>query len=220
MQNCHLGVIFDMDGVLCHSAPAHFRSWDAVAERWGVRMTEHMFARVFGRSNRQIIPMLLGREVPEDELEQIASVKEEAYRRIVMDSIQPLPGVVALVEDLDKSGFRLAVGSSGPRRNIDLIVSLFGISDCFVAIVSGEDVPLGKPDPTIFLMAAQRIGCEPRRCLVIEDAPVGIEAARAAGMKCLAVTNTHRPSALEGADQVRNSLQGFTAVDAAELIGP
>ena len=218
MSKHPFGVIFDMDGVLCDSAQAHFESWGVVTERWGARMTPETFARTFGQTSAQIIPQILGRMPTPEEIEHISEAKEESYRRIIAGSLEPLPGVVALIDDLARNGFSLAIGSSGPRENIDLVLATLGVADRFSHVVSGADVTVGKPAPEVFLWAAEGIGVPPGRCLVIEDASVGIEAAHAAGMKCLAVATTHDASLLTAADVVREGLEGFTARQARELI--
>jgi len=213
------GVIFDMDGVLADTGEAHFQSWQTVAERWGVVVTRRVFQETFGRPNHQIIPIIFGRAVPEAELREVDRVKEEAFRRIAGDSIVPLPGVVELVDGLWESGFGLAVGSSGPRENIRLVLDALGVAARFGGIVSGWDVARGKPAPDVFLAAAAQIRRSPTRCLVIEDVPAGIQAAKAAGMVCVAVTTTHPAAALGAADWVTDSLADLNVAEVAELLG-
>ena len=214
-----LGVIFDMDGVLADTAEQHFQSWLAVAPRWGVQITRADFRATFGRPNHEGIPILFHRPVPPDELKEIDRLKEQAFREIVRRSLEPLPGVVELVRALDGSGFRLAVGSSGPRENIELILETLGIARHFGAVVSGWDVSRGKPDPEVFLKAAARIGVEPACCVVIEDVPAGVQAARSAGMKCIAVTTTRPAYELQSADRVVESLADVSPEAVLELIG-
>lgn len=214
-----LGVIFDMDGVLADTAEQHFESWLAVAPRWGVQITRADFRATFGRPNHEGIPILFHRPVPPDELKEIDRLKEQAFREIVRRSLEPLPGVVELVRALDGRGFRLAVGSSGPRENIELILEALGIARHFGAVVSGWDVSRGKPDPEVFLKAAARIGVEPACCVVIEDVPAGVQAARSAGMKCIAVTTTRPAHELQSADRVVESLADVSPEAVLELIG-
>jgi beta-phosphoglucomutase family hydrolase len=214
-----LAAIFDMDGVLADTAQAHFESWQVIARRTGVEVTWADFEQTFGRPNHQIIPELLHRDVPADELREIDRVKEAEFRRIVSGALEPLPGVCELIAALDASGFGLAVGSSGPRENIDAILSALGLAGHFPTIVSAWDVQLGKPHPEVFLKAADRIAVEPGRCCVFEDVPAGIRAAKAAGMKCIAVTTTHPAASLAEADVVVDTLEGITPGDVAALIG-
>jgi beta-phosphoglucomutase len=213
-----LAAIFDMDGVLADTAQAHFESWQVMARRMGTEVTWADFEHTFGRPNHQIIPELLHRDVSPDELREIDRVKEAEFRRIVSDTLEPLPGVCELIAALEGAGFALAVGSSGPRENIDAILSALDLADCFGAIVSGWDVEQGKPHPEVFLKAAAGVGVDPSGCCVFEDVPAGIRAAKAAGMKCIAVTTTHPAESLHEADQVLDTLSGLTPEDVAALI--
>jgi beta-phosphoglucomutase len=134
--------------------------------------------------------------------------KEELYRALLAASATALPGAIELLAALHAASYRQALGSSAPPRNLDLIVALLGIGPYLDAIVSGEQVARGKPAPDIFLAAAQALAVPPRRCLVIEDAPAGVQAAHAGGMKCLAVLRAGQPPApgLDAADHVAASL--------------
>jgi beta-phosphoglucomutase len=207
-----------MDGVLVDTARAHFESWQVIAREYGTEITWEAFHRTFGRPNHQIIPELLGRPVSPEELRRIDRRKEEAFRKIVRDSIQPLPGVVELIRGLHGAGFRLGLGSSGPPENIRAILKALEVEPFFEAVVSGHDVERGKPAPDVFLMVAERLGVEPEACLVVEDVPAGVEAAHAAGMKCTAVTTTHGAASLEAAEVVLEDLAGFAPADAAALV--
>ncbi len=212
------GVIFDMDGVLADTARAHYESWQAIGQRYGVEISWEDFHETFGQPNRRIIPLFLGREMPPEELERIDREKEEAFRDIVRDAVEPLPGAVELVRRLDEAGFRLAIGSSGPRENIEAIAGALGLRERFDAIAGAGDVERGKPAPDVFLVAAERLGTGPERCLVIEDVPAGVQAAQAAGMKCVAVTNTHAAGALRAADRVVESLAKLDAADVRKML--
>jgi beta-phosphoglucomutase len=216
-QGC--GVIFDMDGVLVDTARAHYTSWQVVAQKWGVPISWEKFHASFGQPNHQIVPLILGRSVSPEELREVDRVKEEAFRAIIGTQVKPMPGVLRLIGQLHEQGFRLAVGSSGPRENISLILKALGVACRFGCIVSGWDVERGKPAPDVFLKAAEGIGVPPARCLVIEDVPAGIQAARAAGMKCVAVASTHSAQMLGEADRVVDSLDAVSADDVAALLG-
>jgi beta-phosphoglucomutase len=212
------GVIFDMDGVLADTAPQHFQSWQAIEPHLGVRVSYDDFRIAFGRPNHEGIPILLHREVTPEELKEIDRLKEAAFRDIARKSLKPLPGVVRLIKELSASGFRLAVGSSGPRENIEMVLDALGVASYFGAIVSGWDVTRGKPDPEVFLKAAARIRVDPPCCVVLEDVPVGIEAAHAAGMKCIAVTTTRPAEDLRSADRVVESIEEVSAADVAAML--
>ncbi|MFH0942088.1 MAG: HAD family phosphatase [Chloroflexota bacterium] len=199
-------VIWDMDGVICDTGPYHYRSWRKVMAERGVTLTEECFRRGFGRRNDAIIRGLLGGEVPPEEIEKISRKKESFFRRIVRGRLEPLPGVLTLLDSLHNAGYRMALASSAPLTNINLILRELGIAGFFEAVVSGEDVTEGKPSPQVFLLAAARLGVAPAGCLVIEDAVAGVTAARRAGMLCLAVTNTHPAKRLAAARLVVSSL--------------
>lgn len=209
------GLIWDMDGVLVDSGPAHFAAWSRLAAELGKPFDEETFRRTFGLRNDAILRVLHGDEpLAEDELWREAARKEEYFRDAVRGHVQALPGAVALVRAAAAAGYRQAVGSSAPQANLELILDELDIRACFSAWVGEEDVKRGKPAPDIYLLAASRLGLPPGRCLVIEDAVAGVEGAHAAGMRCLAVTTTRTAAELAQADRVVASL---TEVDVAAL---
>lgn len=212
-----IGVIFDLDGVLVDSAESHFESWRRLAEEHGGSVTRDQFARTFGRQNRDIIPILFG-DVAEGRLKELANRKEEIYRELIRERPPIVDGAGALVRDLYDAGARIAVGSSAPRENIDLILDAMGVVDCISAVVSGDDHDRGKPDPQVFQIAAERLGLEPSQCVVIEDAPVGVEAARAAGAQTVAVLLYHPAEAFVGADCTVRRLADLTVEQLVSLV--
>lgn len=199
-----------MDGVLVDSAEAHLRSWQVLARELGREVAAADFTRTFGRQNRDIIPLLFGASSKE-RIQSLADRKEEIYRDLVRDDPPIMAGAVELVRGLAGAGARLAVGSSGPRANIELILGAMGANDLVRVIVSGDDVTRGKPEPDVFLTAAERLGIEPPRCVVIEDAPVGVQAAKRAGMRCIAVMTHHDSEALNGADLIVDGVGALSA---------
>jgi beta-phosphoglucomutase family hydrolase len=184
-------VIWDMDGVIADTASYHFKAWHEVFQKRGVDFTEQDFRRHFGQRNDTIIRNALGGEIAAEEMDTIATEKERAFRKAARQNVKPLPGVIALIKALGKHGFKLAIASCAPDENIQLLTRDLGIDSYFNAITSGREVSEGKPDPQCFLLAAGRLGIEPGNCIVIEDAIAGVTAARRAGMRCIAVTNTH-----------------------------
>jgi beta-phosphoglucomutase len=212
-------VIFDMDGVLVDSAPAHFESWQRLARQEGITITREQFDAGFGRQNKDIIPMFFG-AVSMQRLAEIAERKEKIYREIVSDRVPAVPGAAALVKNLAARGVSLAVGSAGPRKNIEMVLRAMGIAGDFRAVVSGEDASRGKPDPQVFQMACERLGLPPARCVVIEDALAGVEAAKAAGTAVAAVMMHHPADALRraGADLVVGTLAELSPAALGALI--
>ena len=213
-------VIWDMDGVIADTAPYHLKAWQEVFRKRGVKFTEEDFRRQFGQRNDTIIRTTLGEGVSQSEVDVIASEKEANYRHRVRQNIRPLPGAVKLIKSLKEHGFSVALASSAPVENIQLIMRGLGIEDSFQAIVSGREVQEGKPSPQGFLLAAQKLGAEQENCAVIEDAPAGITAAKRAGMHCLAVTNSHPQSSLTEADLIVDTLEAVGVNDLEGLLSP
>ena len=213
-------VIWDMDGVIADTAPYHFKAWQHVFYKKGVSFTEDDFRRNFGQRNDTIIRNVLGEEISQDEIGVIASEKEEDFRQRVSQNIKPLPGAIELIKLLKEHGFSLALASSAPVENIQLIIRGLGINNCFQVIVSGREVREGKPSPQGFLLAAKKLDVSPGNCIVIEDAVAGVAAAKRAGMCCLAITNTHPRTRLMEADLVVDTLEEVTVADLEQILDP
>ncbi|MBA7617501.1 Beta-phosphoglucomutase [subsurface metagenome] len=213
-------VIWDMDGVLADTAPHHLLAWQETFAKRGINFTEADFKRGFGIRNDAIIKNTLGEQVTPDEIEAIAREKEATFRRIIGKDIKPLPGALELVKALDEGGISMAIASSTTIENIHLIVGSLGIADYFKAVITGHDVTEGKPSPQVFLLAAQRLGAEPKNCIVVEDAVAGVKAAKSAGMYCVAVSNSHPQEKLKEADLIVASLEMVTVKDLEGLVRP
>ena len=210
-------VIFDMDGVLVDSSEAHFQAWQGLGMEIGKPFTRELFQLTFGMHNQQIVPLWMEQEVEQAELDRLANIKETTYRRLVTELMRPIPGVIDLVAALHAEGVTMAVGSSGPLPNIQLVLQQLGISHFFSALSTGEDVRHGKPDPEVFLVAARRLGRPPSRCVVLEDAPQGVEAARRGGMAVLGITSSRAEEDLQ-ADRVVASFEGLRPADLRALL--
>jgi HAD superfamily hydrolase (TIGR01509 family) len=205
------GALFDWDGVVIDSSRQHAESWALLAAELGKALPRDHFLRGFGMKNQVIIPEILGWTRDPDEIHRYSLRKEELYREIVRErGIEPLPGVVGLLAMLSEHGVPCAVASSTHRENIETIFDVIGVRAYFQAVVTAEDVAHGKPDPEVFLKSAARIGCDPRYCVVFEDAHVGIEAGLAAGAKVIAVATTNPIESLVNADLAVASLQDVT----------
>ncbi len=212
------GVIFDMDGVLIDSFDPHRRSWQEMARRHGVEMTDRQFAETFGRTSRDIIRHFWGDAVTDEQVRRMDECKEAIFRDMLRERLPVMPGAPRLIDDLAAHGFKLGVGSSGPPENVNLVVDALGLAGRLAGIVTGMDVTRGKPDPQVFLLTADRMGIDPRRCAVIEDAVHGITAARQAGAKAIALTGTAPREAFTGADLVVDSLNDLSAQRIASLV--
>jgi len=186
------GALFDWDGVIIDSRRHHEESWERLAAELGKPLPEGHFLKGFGRKNEFIIPEMLGWTKELEEIHRISLRKEELYREVVSDwGLEALPGVRTWMERLRDAGVPCAIGSSTHLANIDLSLGMIGLAEFFQGIVTAEDVHHGKPDPEVFLVAAQRVDRAPERCVVFEDAHVGIQAARAGGMRVVGVATTH-----------------------------
>jgi beta-phosphoglucomutase family hydrolase len=214
-----LGAIFDWDGVIIDSSAQHERSWELLAAEINLPLPEGHFKRGFGKKNEAIIPNL-GWATDAGEVHRLGLRKEELYRELVRrDGVTPLPGARMLLEALRAAGVPCAVGSSTHRANIETIFDATGLRPFFQAVVTGEDVMHGKPAPDVFLLGAERIGRAPQSCVVFEDAFVGVEAAHAGGMKCVAVATTNPLEMLTPlADWAVASLEGITVARLFALV--
>jgi beta-phosphoglucomutase family hydrolase len=198
--------IWDMDGVIVDSGDAHFHAWQSVFRRHGVDFGASDFRKIFGMRNDAIIGSVLGK-LSVEEVRQIGEDKEVHFRGLIKGDARAFPGAVALINSLFSNGYRQSIASSAPLENIEMILSQLKIQDCFQAVVCGTEVPEGKPSPMIFLRAAAKLGIVPAACAVFEDAVAGVQAAKSAGMGCIAVTNTNTREALRAADIVVDSLE-------------
>ena len=213
-------VIWDMDGVIIDSAPYHFKAWQEVFQNRGVTFTEEDFKRYFGQRNDTIISNVLGESLSTSQIDTIADEKERDFRQRVKQHVKPLPGAIELIKSLKEHGFKLALASSAPIENIQLVTQGLGINNYFHVIVSGREVKEGKPSPQGFLLAAKKLGVAPENCIVVEDAVAGVTAAKRAGMYCLAVTNTHPRVSLKEADVIIDTLESVTMNDLERLLNP
>ena len=209
-------VLWDLDGTLVDSERYHWLAWRDTMAGEGVPLTHPRFLETFGLRNDAIVPQWIPGATPE-RIHQIAIAKEQLYRRLVREGgLEPLPGARHWTERLAREGWQQAIASSAPRENVDVVLAVIGLAPCFQAIVSAEDVTLGKPDPQVFLTAAARLGSTPARSIVVEDAPAGIEAARRAGMRSIGVRRNGSPLA---ADLAVSSLADLPPDAFSRLIG-
>lgn len=211
------GVIWDLDGVIVDTAPFHFQAWKKALQEMGLPFSQEEFALIFGRRNRDVIARLVGKPLSTEEMKRISARKEALFREALKGKVKALPGALFWLKELRKRGFRQALATSAPRENMEMIVGGLGIEGFFQEIVLPDEVSVGKPDPEIFLLAAKALQLSPARCIVIEDAVAGVEAAKRAEMRCIAVATTHPREALAEADMVVDSLDDL-APDAFECL--
>jgi|KBSMisStaDraftv2_1062788.scaffolds.fasta_scaffold18055_2 beta-phosphoglucomutase len=202
-------VLWDMDGTLIDSEEYHWIAWRNTMADEGVSITREQFLASFGQRNDSIVPRWIGGEVTAERIDKIADAKEEMYRGLIRRyGIAPLPGVERWVHRLREEGWVQAIASAAPRANVDAILEALSGTLVFQGVVSAEDVHRGKPDPEVYLVAASRVGASPERCIVVEDAAVGIEGARRAGMRSIGVNRNGAPLAAD------------LTVQSLDLLGP
>lgn len=189
-------VVFDLDGTLTDNMPLHQRAFDLFAARHGLPpIGLEQRRRLDGKRNRDIFPILFGREIDAATLKGFSHEKESLYRELSRGKLTPLPGLRELLHRMKSAGVPAAIATSAPPENVVHSLRELALEGAFAAVAKSEDLPRGKPFPDVFLAAAAALGLDPRRCLAFEDAPLGVEAARAAGMVCVALT-TSFPAAL------------------------
>lgn len=204
--------IFDMDGTLLNNMPLYYRAFRIFIERRGIRPPPPSEAvRLIGMRQSDIFPALFGRPLTPEEIARYSAEASEIYRSMLAD-VKPVPGLLRLLDLLEQQQVRIGLATSAPRDNVAPTLAALGIADRFSAITLGEEVPRGKPAPDIFLETARRLGQPADRCVVFEDSHAGIAAARAAGMRCIALATTHT------ADELRAANPDFIIADYDELL--
>jgi len=211
--------IWDVDGTLVDTAKDHFRAWQQLTAELRWSFGEADFARTFGWRNPEILRFLFDPNMSDATVAELGLRKETLYREsIAHGRVSLLPGVGRLLKELQAAGIRQVVGSSAPRDNVTLLLTQSGIADFFADIVTGDDVIQGKPDPEVFLKG---MTTSPEQCVVFEDAVAGVQAAKAAGMACIAVTFAcHHPAAslyAAGADRVVSSFEELPTAEVLAL---
>ena len=192
MTDVRCGVLWDLDGTLIDSAGYHWVAWRDTLAAEGRAVTPGDFANTFGKRNDEILRELFGADVPHAWMDHVSETKEQAYRSLLRaQGLEALPGAVSWLSRLHATGWKQALASSAPQPNIDAVFDVLGFGRWLDAVVSADEVGRGKPDPALFLESARRIGVPAERCVVVEDAPAGIEGARRAGMRSIGVLSAH-----------------------------
>jgi HAD superfamily hydrolase (TIGR01509 family) len=191
-------VLWDLDGTLLDSEEYHWLSWRETMASLGHPITREQFLATFGLRNDEILPRWLGASATREEIDRVGREKETLYLKLLREGgVAPLAGAAEWVRRLQLEGWLQAIASSAPRANVDVVLEVLGMASFFQAVVSAEDVTAGKPDPQVFLTAAGRLGAHPTACIVVEDSPAGIEAARRAGMHSIGVSRNGRLAAAD-----------------------
>ncbi len=217
MTFSRIAVLFDMDGVLVDNMAYHKDAWFEFCRRYGFYMTDEEFTNfVSGRVSKEVLEYLFKKPLSPEEVQQYTEEKEEIYRRIYRPYITPTKGLVEFLQALKAKDVVIAVGTSAPASNIDFTLVTTGLKAYFDKIVDASFVKKGKPDPEIYLKAAELLQVLPQHCVVVEDSLLGIQAGIRAGMKVIGITTTHTKAELTGPHLVINS---FTEVTYERILG-
>lgn len=206
---CQMAVIFDMDGVIVDNMPFHREAWKRFFEKYNPGMEFSDFIQHLGKPNRDLLRMLFGERISDEEVRALGEEKEAVYREIYAPHIVPLPGFIEFLKALKRNSIKTAIATAAPRANLDFLFEKIEVRGYFDVLVDVSEVEKGKPDPAIYLKAAEKLGFPPESCLVFEDSLAGIKAARNAGMKVIAVATTNPPEKLRDTDVI---IKDFTEI--------
>ncbi|MGX4640301.1 HAD family hydrolase [Massilia sp. SYSU DXS3249] len=206
-------LIFDMDGTIVDNMAFHTKSWVTFFERRGRDIdADEFFRTTAGRQGKEIIRSHMGEHLADDEVATLNHEKEAVYRELYAPHLKAVAGFGDLIADARSQGIALAVGTAAPPANVEFTLDGLDLRRHFDAIVGATDVARGKPHPDVFLEAARRCGAQPENCIVFEDAPLGVEAARRAGMRCVVITTTLPREAFAEFDNVIAIVDDFASL--------
>lgn len=212
-------LIFDMDGTLVHNMPIHNQAWQDTLAEAGVQIDKDDFNRATtGKKTTEILRLMLGPQLSDSETAYWGKRKETLYRERFADCREPLPGLLGLLDQAHDLGLPMAVASAAPPENISFILDELNLRRHFETVIGAHNIQNGKPDPEIFLKAAQTLGVEPAQCLVFEDALTGIEAARRAGMDAIMICTTIEAHEVAGQAHVLQAVPDFTHINLPALL--
>jgi beta-phosphoglucomutase family hydrolase len=211
-------VIFDMDGVLVDTNPFHLQKWEGLLAEHGISFDRMALPRqVLGPPNDSTLRHFFGAGITAEDRRGLSEELEARFRRAFAPHAKPLPGVERLIAECQENGILMAVASSAISKNVNFIVDALGLRAYFHVILSGDEVTQGKPHPEIFEKTAHKLGLVPAGCVAIEDSFVGIEAAKRAGMKCVAVATTFPAQELRAHTQADLVVQALEALNVQKL---
>ena len=212
---CHpRAFIFDMDGTLVDNMAYHSKAWLALFEGLGIHLDAEEFLRsTAGKTNPEILRMIIGYPLSEQEVQELSNQKEAHYRELYHPHLKAANGLLPFLLQAKDLGIPMAVATAAGKENIQFILRGLEIECYFKAVIGAEDILKGKPDPEIFLKSAQKLHTDPQACIIFEDSPNGVEAARRAGMKAILVTTSHQPEELGHQPALLLAISDFTVVD-------
>jgi beta-phosphoglucomutase len=212
-------VIFDMDGVIVDSHPVHKNAWRRFLDSMGKEVTEDDLAFILdGRKKEDILHHFLG-ELSQEEIHRLGHEKEMLFREEARAELRPVQGIEQLLDGLSRARIKLGVASSGSGSRVHFVLKRLRLLEYFAAIVAGDDVSAGKPDPAIFQLTSKKLDVVPEEILVFEDSVSGVRAAKAAGMRCVGLAESGRAASLleAGADHIIDHFDGFSVTEAHRL---
>lgn len=204
-------VIFDMDGTMIDNTSFHKKAWIEFAEKMGIHLTDEDYRnKISGKRNDDILELLLGKKLREEEWQKLGEEKEQIYRKIYSPHLKEVRGLKDLLDKLKKRKLKLGVATTSNKANRLFILQKLGIMNLFDVIIGSEQINNGKPHPEIYLKVAEKLGVDPVECLAFEDTPLGIKSAKSAGMTVVTVLTTHNIQELSEADYF---IKDFTEVE-------
>lgn len=210
--------IFDMDGTLVDNMHFHTEAWGKMLSENGIEMNAHDFlVKTAGKTNREILPTVFG-EISDERIDELGKRKETLYQELFLPERKTVAGVIEFLEESSKLGIKLAVSTAAPIMNVEFILDGLDLRKYFGAVVTAADVKEGKPNPEIFLKSAEKLGVEPKNCIVFEDALNGFEAAHRAGMKSIGITTVNSAEDILKCNSVVESHEDFADLKAKDLI--
>lgn len=214
-----IAFLLDMDGVVCHNMPAHETAWTNFFKTKGIDIDLHDFrTNTMGMPTREVLRYYYKREVPPEEAHAAALIKETMYRELYLPHRAPAKGLLPFLKGARAGGYRVGLGTGSKDDNVTFILDGLTLRPWFDAVVDGGMVTKGKPDPQTFLILAEKLGVEPKKCVVFEDSLLGEEAARRAGMPVVAITTSHRPDEFKHAALKAPDFLSLSPAKAAALL--
>lgn len=213
------GILFDMDGVICHTNPHHAKAFEAFFDKYQISYTAQEFEdHMYGKHNSHIMSYFFKRPIVGEELVQLENEKEALFREIYSNKVETIPGYIDFLNDLKKNNFKTAVATSAPRANMDLIIDCLHIRKKMDSLLGSEDVTLHKPHPEVYLTSAKNINVSPQNAIVFEDSFSGITAGLNAGMKVIGVLSTHTKEQLPPCAYYINDYSEVTVDKVLEIL--
>lgn len=204
-------VIFDMDGTMIDNTPFHKKAWIEFCKRHGITLTEEEYLRkISGKRNDAILPMLLGRSINGEEYDFLDEQKESIYRELYKPYLKEIAGLREFLIKLSDHGLKLGIATTSSHKNRAFVLETLELRDYFEVVIGGEHSKHGKPHPEIYLLAAEKLGVDPKKCLAFEDTPSGVKSAKSAGMEVVGILTAHTKEELSEADYF---IRDFTEIE-------